>query len=81
MTGDGTGGLWLSGTDLTTQAGHLVHYAGGRFTSQAVPTESGYDATAGEVAQVPGATSVWGIGSLDPTGNGIDEGVIFRYGG
>jgi len=46
-----------------------------------VPTESGYDGAAGELAQVPGATSVWGIGSLDPTSNGIDEGVIFRYGG
>ncbi len=81
MTGDGTGGLWLSGSDLTTQAGHLVHYAGGRFTRQGVPTEPGYDGAAGEVAQVPGATSVWGIGSLDPVGNGIDEGVICRYGG
>jgi hypothetical protein len=73
--------LWLSGSDVTTQAGHFVHYAGRRFTQQAVPTEPGSDAAAGEVAQVPGATSVWGIGSLDPTGNGIDEGVIFRYGG
>jgi hypothetical protein len=81
MTGDGTGGLWLAGSDLTTQAGHLVHYARGKFTQQAVPAEPGYDAAAGEVAQVPGATSVWGIGSLVPTGNGIDEGVIFRYGG
>jgi hypothetical protein len=58
-----------------------VHYDGGKFTRQAVPTESGYDGAAGELAQVPGATSVWGIGSLDPTSNGIDEGVIFRYGG
>jgi hypothetical protein len=81
ITGDGTGGLWLSGSDATTQAGYLVHYAGGTFTPQAVPTESGYDGVAGELARVPGDTSVWGIGSLDPTGNGIDEGVIFRYGG
>lgn len=81
MTGDGTGGLWLSGSDATTQAGYLVHYAGGTFTPQAVPTESGYDGVAGELAQVPGGTSVWGIGSLQPTGNGINEGVIFRYGG
>jgi hypothetical protein len=36
---------------------------------------------AGELARVPGGTSVWGIGSLNATGNGIDEGVIFRYGG
>jgi hypothetical protein len=81
MTGDGTGGLWLSGADATTQAGYLVHYAGGTFTPQAVPTESGYDGVAGALARVPGGTSVWGIGSLEPTGNGIDEGVIFRYGG
>ena len=81
MTGDGTGGLWLSGSDATTQAGYLVHYAGGTFTPQAVPTESGYDGVAGALARVPGGTSVWGIGSLEPTGNGIGEGVIFRYGG
>ena len=81
MTGDGTGGLWLSGSDATSQAGYLVHYAGGTFTPQAVPTESGYDGVAGELGQVPGGTSAWGIGSLQPTGKGIDEGVIFRYGG
>jgi hypothetical protein len=46
-----------------------------------VPTESGYDGVAGALARVPGGTSVWGIGSLEPTGNGINEGVIFRYGG
>jgi hypothetical protein len=58
-----------------------VHYSGGTFTPQAVPTEAGYDGSAGDVAQVPHRTSVWGIGSLDPTGNGISEGVILRYGG
>ena len=46
-----------------------------------MPTESGHDGVAGELAQVPGGTSVWGIGSLQPAGNGINEGVIFRYGG
>ena len=46
-----------------------------------MPTESGYDGVAGELTQVPGRTSVWGIGSLQPTRNGINEGVIFRYGG
>jgi len=46
-----------------------------------VPTESGYDGEVSQLAQVPGRTSVWGIGSLVPTGSGIDEGVIFRYGG
>jgi hypothetical protein len=81
MTGDGTGGLWLSGSGATTQGGYLVHYAGGTFAPQAVPTESGYDGVAGALARVPGGTSVWGIGSLEPTGNGINEGVIFRYGG
>jgi hypothetical protein len=77
----GAGGLWLSGSDATTQAGYLVHYAGRTFTPQAVPTESGYDGVAGALARVPGGTSVWGIGSLEPTGNGIGEGVIFRYRG
>jgi hypothetical protein len=32
------------------------------------------------VAQVPGSTSVWGIGSLEPTGSGIGESDILRYG-
>ena len=81
MTGDGTGGLWLEGADLTTQAGDFVHYARGKFTPQAVPAQPGYNAAAGRIAQVPGTTSVWGIGSLNPTGNGINEGVIFRYSG
>ena len=35
MTGDGTGGLWLTGSD--TQASYLVQFAGGTFTPQAVP--------------------------------------------
>ena len=46
-----------------------------------MPTESGYDGVARALATVPGGTSVWGIGSLEPAGNGIGEGVIFRYGG
>ena len=57
-----------------------MHDAGGTFTPQAC-RPVGYDGVAGELAQVPGGTSVWGIGSLQPTGNGISEGVIFRYGG
>jgi len=79
ITGDGTGGLWLTGSD--TQTSYIVHYSGGTFTPQAVPTEAGTDGSAGDVAQVPHSTSVWGIGSLDPAGNGISEGVILRYGG
>ena len=81
MTGDGTGGLWLYGSDATTQADYFVHYAGGTFTPQAVPAQSGYNGVVGEIAQVPGSTSVWGIGSLNATGNGINEGAIFRYSG
>ena len=79
MTGDGTGGLWLTGSD--TQASYLVQFAGGTFTPQAVPAEAGYDGVAGPVAQVPGSTSVWGIGTLQPTGSGIDEADILRYSG
>ena len=80
MTGDGPAACGCP-APTRPEAGYLVHYAGGTFTPQAVPTESGYDGVAGELAHVPGGTSVWGIGSLQPTGNGISEGVIFRYGG
>ena len=64
MTGDGTGGLWLAGSD--TQTSYLVHFAGGTFTPQAVPAEAGYDGEAGPLAQVPGATSVWGSARCSP---------------
>jgi hypothetical protein len=79
MTGDGTGGLWLAGSD--TQTSYIVHYSGATFTAQAVPTQAGYDGSAPGVAQVPGSTSVWGIGSLQPTGNGITESDILSYAG
>ena len=81
ITGDGHGGLWLAGSDTASPAEYLVHYSGGTFTSQAAPSQSGYYGQAGGLAQVPGGTSVWGIGSLVPTGNGITEGDIVRYGG
>src|ERR1700722_20443873 len=53
----------------------------GPVTRQAVPTESGYDGAAGELAQVPGATSVWGVGSPGPPPHGIQGGGLFRYRG
>jgi hypothetical protein len=81
ITGDGDGGLWLAGSDTASPAGYLVHYAGGTFTSQPAPSQSGYYGQAGGLAQVPGGTSVWGIGSLVPVGNGITEGDIVQYGG
>ena len=81
ISGDGHGGLWLAGSDTASPAGYLVHYSGGTFASQAAPSQSGYYGQAGRLAQVPGGTSVWGIGSLVPTGNGITEGDIVRYGG
>jgi hypothetical protein len=81
ITGDGHGGLWLAGFKAATPAEYLVHYSGGTFTPQAAPTQTGYDGQAGSLTQVPGGTSVWGIGSLVPTGNGITKGDNVQYGG
>ena len=81
MTGDGTGGLWLSGSGCSQPGRHLVHYAGGRSPRRPWPTEPAYDAAAGELAAGSRRQPRRGGSVPEPTGNGIDEGVIFRYGG
>jgi hypothetical protein len=79
MTPDGHGGLWLAGSGSGTQE-YFAHFSGGRFTLQAAPTETGFTVGAGGLEHIPGTRSVWALGSLTPTGNGLDESAILKYG-
>ena len=79
LTPDGHGGLWLAGTGSASQA-YFAHYSGGRFSLQAVPTESGYTVGIAGLRRIPGTASVWATAILTPTGNGINESAILKYG-
>ena len=57
-----------------------LHYSGGRFTLQAVPTESGYTVGIAGLRRIPGTASVWATAVLTPTGNGINQSAILKYG-
>jgi hypothetical protein len=78
LTSDGNGGFWLTASNSVTS--YLFHYIGGKWTKVIAPTESGYTDAVGSLTLVPGTTSVWGIGSLQPTGTGIGESAILKYG-
>jgi hypothetical protein len=78
---DGHGGFWLpaagSGASATE---YLVHYSSGRLTQQATPSVKGYHDAAGRLVLIPGTRSLWGLGSLEPTGSGINENAILKFG-
>jgi hypothetical protein len=78
LTSDGDGGFWLTGSNSVYS--FIVHYSDGKWSKQKAPTEPGYTDSPGSLVLVPGTTSVWGLGSLQPTGNGVDEGAILEYG-
>src|SRR5215469_9629424 len=80
LTSDGHGGFWLISNILSRSAGHIIHYADGRWSRQPAPTESGFTGAADDLTLIPGTTSVWGTGLLTATGNGTTEADIVKHG-
>jgi hypothetical protein len=82
LASDGSGGLWLSASKSQAPdvRGYIAHYTGGHWSYQAAPTESGYADSAPGLISIPGTKSLWGLASLDPTGHGINESAILKYG-
>ena len=63
------------------QRGHQVTaFAGGRWSRQPAPTQSGFTGAADDLTLIPGTTSVWGTGLLTATGNGPTEADIVKHG-
>lgn len=81
LTYDGQGGFWFpaagSGASVTE---YLVHYSGGHLTQHATPSVTGDYDVAGSLVLIPGTKSLWGLGSLVPTGNGIGAEVVLKDG-
>jgi hypothetical protein len=65
LTLDGHGGFWLTTTDpANDEAGDIVDYRNGTFTSQPVPAPPGYTGTATDIVAVPGTGSFWAEGTM-----------------
>jgi hypothetical protein len=78
LTSDGNGGFWLTASNSVTS--YLFHYTG-TWTKVVAPTESGYNDAAGSLVLIPGTTSVWGLGTLQPaSGGGPAESAILKRG-
>lgn len=79
LTPDGHGGLWLTATDpANPQAGDIIDYRHGTFTSQPAPVPRGYTGTASGIVAVPGTGSFWATGTLTAVKNGTSETDILR---
>ncbi len=80
LTPDGHGGFWLTTTDpANDEAGDIVDYRDGTFTSQPVPAPPGYTGTAGGIVAVPGTGSFWAEGTMREDNGDNYETDILRY--
>jgi hypothetical protein len=78
---DGGGGFWIiasrTGAGGTTES-QFVHYAGGHWDSEPIPTEDKLTSEPGVLASVPGSQSMWAIGFL-VSGSTPEFGEILGY--
>jgi hypothetical protein len=81
IASDGSGGVWLSTSELSSSpASYAVHYAGGMFTRITLPAATGRISTANTLALIPGTRSLWGSGvEGNPAATAIN-GIILKYG-
>lgn len=80
LTPDGHGGFWLTDSTSSQPVTEIVHYANGQWTRHLAPTEPGFTGEAGDLALIPGTTSVWGTGVLTATSSGTTEADIIKHG-
>lgn len=80
LTPDGDGGFWLTAADpANPNAGEIIDYRHGAFTSQPAPAPHGYTGTASGIVAVPGTGCFWATGTLIPVNAGTGETDILRY--
>jgi len=80
LTPDGHGGFWMTSVNpANSNAGYIVDYRHGTFTTRPAPTLPGYVDAAFGITAVPGTGSFWAIGALVTRKNGPDESAILRY--
>jgi hypothetical protein len=84
MARDGRGGLWLTaqGSSPAGIRWFFYHVSRGRVKPIATPAKSGSTQLfgTGQLAWVPGTTSLWAIETLSSGAHGA-QGAILRYGG
>jgi hypothetical protein len=85
LSGDGSGGLWLSATQYskTTYRPYLYHYSAGHWYRYAVPNEPKNQSQISAMTAIPGTHSVWAAGLEMLTsahGSGSSRGIIAKYG-
>jgi hypothetical protein len=84
LSGDGTGGIWLSATRVikNTFGSYLYRYSDGHWTQTAAPNEPKNTTQFNAMTLIPGTHSVWATGAglsatIDP---GQGQGLILKYG-
>jgi hypothetical protein len=77
VASDGNGGIWA--TPSPGYGGHSFHLIGGTLIPAALPKVNGKALFAGELAQVPGTTTIWGAGLLAWGGLPNTNGVVLKY--
>ncbi|WP_433332334.1 hypothetical protein [Spirillospora sp. CA-294931] len=68
---DGQGGLWMRGANA------LFHYRAGKWTKVQPPQLNGYDGAYQDIANVPGTTSMLGVGYGYTDGGNATDGAFF----
>jgi hypothetical protein len=82
QTGDGAGGLWLTGFAPGRNGVQLLlHWSKGHWTASKVPSGGYLPGNVDELALIPGTRSVWAIGNVYGPGGGttLNRGAIWRY--
>jgi hypothetical protein len=80
LTRDGHGGFWLTAADpARPQAGDIIDYRNGTFTSQPAPARPGETGAASGIVAVPGTASGWAAGTLTAVKGGTWQDDILRY--
>ena len=66
-------------TRSTPEAGDIIDYRDGTFTSQPAPARPGDTGSASGIVAVPGTGSYWATGTLTAIKGGTSEADILRY--
>jgi hypothetical protein len=73
MASDGTGGIWAVAGGFVSAKIRIWHLTGGVWTGPTSPTFGGSERTIFQLAAIPGASSVWGVGAVGhgPSADGL----------
>jgi hypothetical protein len=79
VTPDGKGGLWTTPSPGYSGRSFHVTLIGGKWTTATLPKVTGKALFPGELAQVPGTTTIWGTGLLSWGGQPNTNGAVLKY--